>query len=203
MIVDMTAESIRWADASWDHPPERQRETERGELEVEARAGSDAWLSTYYGFTHDDAHALQVPAVVPAGYQVTFRLDYGRLYDQAGIMISADSTHWIKSGVEISDGVPQIGAVVTDARGSDWSAAPVPDWAGQQVTVRASLDRDAVILRARAGNQRWQFVRLAPLPAGPLRIGPYLCGPQGPGHTVTFSAFTVGEADPQLHLEDE
>jgi len=141
MIVDMTAETIRWTDASWDHPPVRQRETERGELEVEAQEGSDAWVSTYYGFTHDDAYALQVPAVAPAGYEVRFRLDYDRLYDQAGIMIIADTTHWLKSGVEISDSVPQ--------------------------------------------------------------IGPYLCGPQGPGLTVTFSTFTVGQADPELHLEDE
>jgi regulation of enolase protein 1 (concanavalin A-like superfamily) len=196
------ATQIPWADGCWDHPPVRQRETDGGSLVVEAGGGSDAWQRTFYGFDHDSAHALLVPAETPAGYEVTFRVDYHGLYDQVGIMMRVDAQHWIKSGVEISDGIAQVGAVVTDVRGSDWSAAPVPSWAGRDVTIRASLARGAVILRARADDEPWQFLRLAPLPLGDLYVGPYLCAPQGPGLTTAFSRFTVGDADEQLHLQD-
>ena len=59
----MTAmKSIPWAAAAWDHPPVAQRVTDDGGLRVEAVAGSDAWLSTFDGFTHPSAHALLVPA---------------------------------------------------------------------------------------------------------------------------------------------
>jgi regulation of enolase protein 1 (concanavalin A-like superfamily) len=200
----MTAtKPIPWDEAAWDHPPVAQQLTDDGGLRVEAMVGSDAWLSTFYGFTHSSAHALLVPARDPAGYEVTFVVGYQHLYDQAGIMISADDRHWIKAGVEISDGIPQVGAVVTGDAGSDWSAAPVPSWAGRSVTIRASLDRDAVLLRARVESEPWQFLRLAPSPTGRLRIGPYLCAPQEPGLSVTFSRFTVGDADRQLHLEED
>jgi regulation of enolase protein 1 (concanavalin A-like superfamily) len=196
------AEQVPWNVGSWTQPPVSATVTADG-LVVEAREGSDAWLETYYGFTHDNEHALLVPARVPAGYEVTFLLNYRRRYDQAGIMIRSGSRQWIKAGVEITDGVPHAGAVVTNERGSDWSVAPVPDWTGTEVTVRASLDQGAVILRARSGSDPWQFLRLAPLPSGDeLAIGPLICAPEGPGLTVTFSRFAIGACDPQLHLEE-
>ena len=197
----MMSRTIAWDDGVWEHQPPSQR-AEGGSLVVAAREGSDAWVDTYYGFVHDSAHALLVPAPTSAGFEVSFLADYDQLYDQAGLMITADGGHWVKSGVEISDGVPQVGAVVTGEAGSDWSAAPVPAWAGREVTIRASLDRGAVILRARVDAEPWQFLRLAPLPAGSLRVGPYLGAPTRPGLSVTFTGFVVGDPDPQLHLED-
>jgi hypothetical protein len=78
----------------------------------------------------------------------------------------------------------------------------VPEWAGRDVTIRASLDRGAVVLRARVADEHWQFLRLAPLPAGSLQIGPYVCAPQRSGLSVALLRFTRTEQDPQLHLEE-
>jgi len=196
------ATSIPWRDGAWTAPPEGVEEHPDGALQATAVAGSDAGVETYYGFTRDSAHALLVPAREGSGYEVSFRLDFTRQYDQAGLLISGDARTWIKAGVEITDGAPHAGAVVTTGAGSDWSVAPVPAWAGSIVTVRASLDRGAVILRARADTGRWQFLRLAPLPSGALRVGPYLAAPEGEGLEVTFLRFTKGPADPALHLDE-
>ena len=97
-------------------------------------------------------------------------------FDQAGVLVRADERHWVKAGVEVSDGAPQLGAVAT--RGvSDWSVAPVPDWAGCVVTVRASREGDALTVRARAAGP-WQLVRVAPLdPSLTWLAGPYACAP--------------------------
>lgn len=45
----------------------------------------------------------------------------------------------------------------------DWSMAPVPDWAGQPVTLRTSRTGDAVTIQARRGTEPWRMVRLARL----------------------------------------
>ncbi len=173
-----------------------------GVLTVEAREGSDAWRTTSYGFVHDDAHALVVPLDDGTAMEVDFVLDYGEQFDQAGIMLRVNEANWIKAGVEVSDGVPQLGAVVT--RGvSDWSVAPVPEWAGQVVTVRASRDGDAVTIRARSEGEDFRLVRLAPLdPHAPVQAGPFCCAPTRAGLTVRFLDVTVGEADESLHPED-
>lgn len=168
-------------------------------LAVEAREGSDAWRTTSYGFIHDDAHALLVPMESRQAAEVTFVLDYGEQFDQAGIMIRADAETWIKCGVEVSDGAPQVGAVVTHGV-SDWSVAPVPEWVGQKVTVRASRDGDAVTVRARAGDEPWRLVRVAPLaPDAVVGVGPFLCAPTRAGLVVRFLSFTLGEPDAALH----
>ncbi len=54
----------------------------------------------------------------------------------------------VKAGIEMSDGVPHVGAVVTNEF-SDWSLAPVQEWKNRMVTIRASFLADALILRAR------------------------------------------------------
>lgn len=177
-----------------------QAVTEEGtDLLVTAVEGSDAWRHTSYGFVHDDAHALLAELADPGAVEVSFDADYGEQFDQAGLLLRADAETWLKAGVEMSDGTLQVGAVVTLGR-SDWSVAPVPDWAGRRVTVRASRSGDAVTVRARVDDEPFRLVRLAHVPAGlPVSAGPYCCAPTRSGLVVRFRRWATGPADAALH----
>lgn len=189
---------IAWSEAIWLNPPLRAKADEDG-LVVTTRPQSDFWRTTGYGFVHDDGHALLTAFPSGTAVEVGFVARLDELYDQAGVMVRVDAETWIKAGIEISDGLPQLGAVVTHGR-SDWSMAPVPDWAGRQVTVRASRAGDAVTVRARREDGPWRTVRLAPLPPDAVAAaGPFCCSPAGDGLTVRFTRFAMGPADSALH----
>ena len=185
------------AAASWTTRPVAVEDTEG--LRVTAAEGSDAWRHTSYGFVHDDAHGLLAPFGARDAVEVEFVLDYTEQFDQAGVLLRASAEEWVKAGVEVSDGVPQIGAVVTHGT-SDWSVAPVPDWVGRRVTVRASRDGDAVTVRARADDDPFRLVRVAHVdPALELRAGPYCCAPTRAGLTVQFTRWERVAPDAALH----
>lgn len=117
------------------------------------------------------------------------------------MLVRVDDRHWTKAGVEVSDGQPQLGAVVT-REVSDWSVAPVPEWSGREVTVRASRVQNALTVRARAGGEPWRLVRLAPLDsAAEALAGPFCCSPTRGGLVVRFTGWRHGPADRELHPE--
>lgn len=170
-----------------------------GAVVVTAVEASDAWQTTSYGFVRDDAHGALVPVGARFSIEVSFLLDYTGAYDQAGVLVRVSPTEWIKAGVEVSDGRPQVGAVVTHGT-SDWSVAPVPEWQGKVVTVRASRDGDALTIRARAEGEDWRLIRLAYLdPAADASAGLYLCAPSRAGLSVRFTGVELGEPDASLH----
>ncbi len=106
---------------------------------------------------------------------------------------------WIKAGVEFADGALQLGAVVTHGF-SDWSVAPVADWAGTRITVRVSRSGDALTIRARSGEEPFRLVRVAHLdPAATAAGGPLVCAPTRAGLVVRFASWTRTPADPSLH----
>jgi len=182
----------------WRNPPPSAREDGQG-LVVTAAEGSDLWRTTAYGFVRDSGHGLLEPLGDGRAVEVGFVLDYDQLYDQAGVLLHVDEQTWVKCGVEVSDGVPQLGAVVTHGA-SDWSVAPVPSWAGRTVVVRASRSGDAVTLRARTDGEPWRMVRLAPLPVGvDVLAGPFCCAPTRAGLEVRFSSWVETAADAGLH----
>jgi hypothetical protein len=185
-----------WA-GTWLNPPVRAW-AEGPDLLVEARESSDFWRVTSYGFVHDDGHALLRPFPDGSAVEVAFTLDFDQQFDQAGVLVRSDDEHWVKAGVEVSDGVSQLGAVVTHAR-SDWSVAPVPAWSGRDVTVRASRTGDALTVRARADDDSWQLVRVAPLPPGDVLAGPFCCAPTRAGLVVRFRSAILTPADASLH----
>src|SRR4051794_3343175 len=191
------ARSAPW-QGRWLNPPPHAAEA-GGALVVDAARGSDLWRDTSYGFRHENAHALLRPFPAGSAVEVAFMADYDGTFDQAGALLWVDPTCWLKAGVEISDGVAQLGAVAT--RGlSDWSMAPVPEWAGREVTVRLSRTGDAVTVRARADADPWRMVRLAPVaPAAQAEAGPYCCAPEREGLQVRFTAWREGPADRSLH----
>ena len=186
-----------WAEAHWLNPPVRTW-AEGSDLLVEARESSDFWRVTSYGFVHDDGHALLRRFLDGTAVEVTFALDFDGQFDQAGVLVRADEEHWVKAGVEVSDEVQQLGAVVTHGR-SDWSVAPVPAWSGRDVTVRASRTGDALTVRARSDAGSWQLVRVAPLPPGDLLAGPFCCAPTRAGLVVRFRSAVLTAADASLH----
>ncbi|WP_222595848.1 DUF1349 domain-containing protein [Cellulomonas aerilata] len=180
------------------NPPVQVERTGDG-LVVTAAEGSDFWRTTAYGFTHDSGHALLAPFAEGTAVEVTFVLDYGEQFDQAGVLVRQDERTWTKAGVEVSDGEPQVGAVVTREH-SDWSVGPVPDWAGREVTVRASRSGDALTVRARAAGSPWRLVRVSPLdPGADLLAGPFCCAPTRAGLRVRFTRVATTTADASLH----
>ncbi|WNV74286.1 DUF1349 domain-containing protein [Geodermatophilus sp. DSM 44513] len=187
-----------WAEGSWhNQPPDAHLDGD--DLLVTAAQGSDLWRTTSYGFVRDSGHALLAPFPDATAVEVRFLLDYDQQFDQAGVLVRADERSWTKAGVEVSDGVPQIGAVVTRGE-SDWSVAPVPHWTGREVTVRASRRGNALTVRARVEAEPWQLVRVAPLPVdGALQAGPYCCAPTRAGLMVRFHSVTHNPADRSLH----
>ncbi|WP_150307436.1 DUF1349 domain-containing protein [Planctomonas psychrotolerans] len=190
--------NISWAAGQWTNDPADVRETPDG-LRVTAREGSDAWRITSYGFVHDSEHALLAAFEQESAMEVRFRLDFAGQFDQAGIFVRVDEENWIKAGVELSDGMESLGAVVT--RGSsDWSLSPVPDWAGEWVTIRASRSGNALTVRARVDAEPWRLVRVAPLAAdAAVQAGLFCCAPTRDGFTVLFSGWRKTPADESLH----
>jgi regulation of enolase protein 1 (concanavalin A-like superfamily) len=189
--------NIAWSDGHWSREPISQ-EVGPNFLKVEAAAESDWWRNTSYGFIHDDGHALLKDFPNESAVEVSFILNYTEQFDQAGIFITSGSENWIKAGVEYCDGFPQVGAVVTQVN-SDWSVAPVPEWMNKEVTVRVSRSGDALTIRAGIGSDL-RLVRVAPLdPSRMWSAGPMLCAPTRAGLEVTFTQWSEGSADSELH----
>ncbi|NGN64835.1 DUF1349 domain-containing protein [Streptomyces sp. A7024] len=191
--------NVPWKSGTWTTPPAAAREAD-GRLLVTAVEGSDAWLRTGYGFVHDNEHALLAPWDRDQdAVEVTVKAGFDEEFDQAGLFIRIDGERWVKAGLEFADGVLGVGAVVTDG-GSDWSSAPVPEWAGREVTVRASQFEDGVVIRAKAEGEAWRLVRLAPLdPGADAQAGPYCCAPTRAGLTVDFASWRLAARDTSLH----
>jgi uncharacterized protein len=189
---------IPWNEGTWTHDPANV--TEHGDsLSVTAVHESDAWRHTAYGFVHDTEHALVRPLEVGRAVEVDFRCNYSGTFDQAGIFLKFDDEHWIKTGVEISDGHPMLGGVVTMER-SDWSTGPVPDWMDHIVTMRLSRWSESVLVRARVDGGEFHLVRLAPTPPDqPAVAGPFLCAPTNPQLTVEFLEWREVDADAAIH----
>ncbi|REK74246.1 DUF1349 domain-containing protein [Paenibacillus paeoniae] len=195
----MDTKSIPWDQGTWTTEPVMIK-VEDGFLKVTAENGSDYWEKTLYEFQHRNGHALLAPWEDSQAIEVTFQLaSFTELYDQAGLMLWHGQEQWIKAGVELNDGVPHLAVVVTNGY-SDWSLAPVPEWVGQEVTIRASRMKDAVILRARSGSEGWRTIRVARFPyLTDKQAGPFFCAPTRSGLEVVFTRWVHTAPDADLH----
>jgi regulation of enolase protein 1 (concanavalin A-like superfamily) len=196
----MSMAALPWEGMTWANPPQRA-ELRGGTLEVVTRPMTDFWRTTAYGFVHDTGHFLGAPLAGDAAIEVTFSGEFSQQFDQAGLMLRAAPDLWIKSGVELSDGVLFASAVVTRGM-SDWSVAPIAtDAVGRPITIRASRAGDGVTIRYRVGDREpFRLLRVAYLPpAAELQAGPMCCSPSRGGLVVRFAPVRIGPPDVWLH----
>jgi regulation of enolase protein 1 (concanavalin A-like superfamily) len=159
-------------------------------LEVLTDAGTDFWRETHYGFTHDSGHFFGLATDGGFTAELRVRGGYEALYDQAGLMVRLDGAHWIKAGIELSDGQPLLGSVLTIDR-SDWATGP---YTGDPADfrIRVTVAEGVLRLQASADGTRWPLVRLCPFPvADSYQVGPFCCSPKRGGLSVAFTDFTV------------
>ncbi|MFB9991750.1 DUF1349 domain-containing protein [Deinococcus oregonensis] len=193
-----------WSGMSWQHAPPQAQVTATGALEIHTGDQTDFWQATHYGFTHSNGHALLQTA--PSEFTACVRVcgDYLQLYDQAGLMVWADETHWLKAGVEyVGQGGnqrQQWSAVLTRDF-SDWSVMPAGAHAA--VWFRVIRRADTLIVHARPDSREsapaptaWTLLRLAYFPPTlPVRVGVMACSPQRAGFQATFDQFTLTPPD--------
>lgn len=178
-------------DFEWlNEPPQWSGDT--AALELETGETTDFWRHTHYGFVRDTGHAWLASVTGDFSARLSFTGGYEALYDQAGMMLRANEAHWIKAGVEFTDGLMHFSVVVTGER-SDWSVIPL-DGAGPetQVSVRITRHDDAVRVQYACDHGPWRMARLAPFSAGPARVGPTACSPERAGFRARFTGIEIG-----------
>ncbi|WP_043337723.1 DUF1349 domain-containing protein [Belnapia moabensis] len=164
---------------------------EAGGLRVVTGRTTDFWRETHYGFTRDSGHFLGIATAGDFTAEVRVRAGYEALYDQAGIMLRLDEGHWLKAGIEFSDGQAMLGSVLTVGR-SDWATGPYAGDPGD-VRLRLTVAEGVVRVQASADGRRWGLVRLAPFPrAESYLVGPMCCTPGRAGLEVRFTDFRLG-----------
>ena len=161
-------------------------------LELRTDGKTDFWRETFYGFVRDNGHAFIRP--VSGDFTASAKVygDYEALYDQAGLFLRIGETHWIKAGIEFTDGLMHFSVVVTRDF-SDWSVIPLPlAEPTDEVSVRLTRHGDAVRAQFSVGGSPWQLARLCPFPAGDAEIGVMACSPERAGFRAEFKDISVG-----------
>jgi regulation of enolase protein 1 (concanavalin A-like superfamily) len=193
MPVELT--SMTWFNA----PPFAEQQD--GALHVRSGDKTDFWQGTYYGFHHDDGHFLHQPRAGDFTAEVSFSGRYQELYDQAGLMVRADDTHWMKCGIEYTDGARHFSVVVTNEN-SDWSAFRI-DHDFERMLVRVTRNRDALFIQYKTDNLvEWRMARLAWFDPSfeEVSVGPVFCSPQRAGFEAVFHDFTLtGPVSRDIH----
>ena len=162
-----------------------------GTLSVVTDHGTDFWRETHYGFVRDSGHFLGVEAPGDFTAELRVRGAFEALYDQAGLMVRLDPEHWLKAGIEWTDGAANIGSVLTLGQ-SDWATSP---YSGdpQDFRLRLTVSRGVLRLQVSEDVARWPLLRLCPFPAAAsYRVGPMCCTPERAGLKLRFSDFSVG-----------
>ncbi|MBV8101859.1 MAG: DUF1349 domain-containing protein [Verrucomicrobia bacterium] len=172
-----------------NEPPHWQINQDR--FRVVTGAKTDFWRVTHYGFIRDNGHFYYEDRTGDFTIQVKIEAKYEALYDQAGVMIRLDAANWIKTGVEYTDGIPHLSAVVT-REFSDWSVLPAPSLGA--VWFRLTKISNAIRIQYSEDGVSFRMLRLAYFPsAATTHVGLMCCSPERAGFEAEFSACSIGE----------
>jgi uncharacterized protein len=132
---------------------------EAGVLEVVTGNQTDFWRETHYGFVRDDGHFCYQEVGGDFTAEVCFAGNYQHLYDQAGLMLRLDERHWVKAGIEFTDGLQHLSAVVTRDF-SDWSVMALTQ-NHRKIWLRLTKHGSAVRVQYSLDGSSWLMLRLA------------------------------------------
>ena len=189
---------LAWHGGRWLNPPQ-DFVADGASLHVVTDAGSDFWQETYYGFKRDSGHFYGFRTDGDFTAQLRVQGQFKELYDQAGIMVRIDEKHWMKAGIELSDGRAMLSSVVTKGQ-SDWATNPY-EGNPEDFWIRATVKEGVLRLQVSSDSTTWALMRLCPFPVSSFyTVGPMTCSPERGGLKASFSDWQLGPPlNKQLH----
>ena len=143
----------------------------------------DYWRRTFYEPTmiKGDAPALvaQVPASEECTLEACFSFTPQSQFDQVGLFVYLDETHWLKTGIEFADGTCRLSVVCCNTQ-SDWSVMPWDGKSSAKLRIHKINHANSVVVEAchvgdgggdggggggggESSSLSWQFVRICHL----------------------------------------
>lgn len=190
---------MKTKNLSWLNPPP-DHEVRGNDYFVRTGKDTDFWRDTFYDFRRDDGHFLYQNVEGDFSAEVTVKAKYDVLYDQAGLMARLGPHHWVKIGVEYTDGDTFFSVVITNIV-SDWSVRPIVN-APEGIKMRLTRHGEAIRVQVfDRKNSHWNPVRLGYLPPSKsIDVGIMCCSPKREGFEVLFTDFLITPPiDRKLH----
>jgi len=185
---------FRWLNdpTKWVVPDESDPSTEGfggsftvtpSNLTLSPPSKKDFWRRTFYNPTlikaDASAYVCEIPPDTGCTVEVSFSFTPVEQFDQCGIFVWLDDSHWIKTGIEYADGGPRLSCVVCNVF-SDWSVQP---WQCNAAKIRVHKvvhNSSVVVEAALPGTDKWEFVRIAHISSRAAHLGidnePEACG---------------------------
>jgi len=173
----------------WFNEPAKWSEDD-GQIIVHPDPQTDFWRITGYGYVRDNGHIYGEELTSDFDLTVRIEGDYTAQYDQAGVAVRIDESHWIKTGVELFDGRRRFSTVITVDH-SSWVFADLPK---DFVVLTLSLARrgDAIEISYSTDDQQLELTSVAFVKTNSSVLAGVMCAsPEGEGFTARFSAFEL------------
>lgn len=172
----------------WLNPPPAV-EVRDGWLSFAPGDQTDFWQKTLDGGARDNGHFLYLELSGDFVAETKVTGDFQNQYDQAGLMLRADATHWLKVDAENDPvGTPTLGVVITRET-SDWSVSrPAP----KEFFLRLERRGDLVEVRISVDGREWSLLRQATLPLkDPVQVGLFAACPIKAGLQARFDYLKI------------
>lgn len=168
-------------------------------LSVLTEENTDFWKKTWYGFERFSGHFFGADVERDFTFQVKVKAKFEALYDQAGIMLFADESHWLKCGLEMNDGAAAMSSVLT-LDTSDW-ATGIFQGNKEAFWLRLTRKGDSLRVQYSTDGVTWPLLRLATFPIyRKYTVGVMCCTPTRAGLSVQFEDLALTAAlDKDLH----
>ena len=191
----------------WINPPKNFR-IGQGSVEITTEPETDFWQRTYYGFRAENAPALLFDGNPSFTFSARARFNYGKQYDQCGLVVFVDAENWFKVSVEFENAEhSRLGSVVTNRGYSDWATRDIEtptstryrlSRRGPDFLIESSLGDDGfrqmrIFHLSGLGETTVEMGRRAPteLAGNTVRFGLYACSPANSSFKAFFSDLEI------------
>lgn len=118
--------NIDFSAGIWLNQPKLSEITDQS-IKITTEPNTDLWQRSYYGFRHDNAHALLLESEINFTFTTKVSFEYQARFEQCGLIIYLDSDNWFKASIEYeNENISRLGSVVTNNGYSDWATTDIP-----------------------------------------------------------------------------
>lgn len=177
----------------WTREPEKY-EIGKEKIVIVTAPKTDLWQRTYYGFSNDNAPALQFSTRDKYfSFTCKTQFDSKRRFDQCGIIMYLDSDNWLKASIEYeNEKFQRLGSVVTNRGYSDWATTDI-DASVKTMWYRLSRRESDYCIECSYDGVIFKQMRICHIAEGAdeIKFGIYACSPEQSSFEAVFTDLEI------------